>query len=379
MYVVKKIAIVDPIGKKAGMDYYNLSLLENISKNCKNIETFLYSNFEKGETRVKIYKFFDFLDKHNSLQKILSLYSGYIHSFISCKKNNIEFVILHIFSCDLFTLSILLLAKLFNLKVISIIHDIKSFGRKDARFAKRLIYNNLSKFVVVHNEFSKKELLKDIKLRKTRIHIIKHGGYIEYVNRRFSKEEARKILGFSNSNVYILFFGQIKKVKGLDLLIKAFAKVKRPGIKLIIAGKPWKTDFSQYQRLIDEYKLGHYVIKKVGYIDDKERDLLFHACDICVIPYRIIFQSGVLLMAMSYGMAVIASDLEPNREIIKSGVNGLLFKSGSVEDLARKIEILLNDSDLRRQMSLKAIETIERDFSWKDIALEYIKKIIEIA
>ena len=60
---------------------------------------------------------------------------------------------------------------------------------------------------------------------------------------KYSKKEALSQLRLNKNFKYILFFGQIKKVKGLYILLKAVALTKSPDVKLIIAGKPWEDSF----------------------------------------------------------------------------------------------------------------------------------------
>jgi len=81
------------------------------------------------------------------------------------------------------------------------------------------------------------------------------------------------------------------------------------------------------------------------YVNDQERDAWFKACDILVVPYRRIYNSGVLMMGLSYGKTVIASDLPANREIIQNGFNGWLFEDGNPSDLAQIIIRLKNTSN----------------------------------
>ena len=56
-----------------------------------------------------------------------------------------------------------------------------------------------------------------------------------------------------------------------------------------------------------------------------------------VLPYKIIFQSGVLMMSSSFSVPVIVSDLEPFLDIIENQINGLVFKVNDVKSLAEKI------------------------------------------
>ncbi len=269
---------------------------------------------------------------------------------------------------------LVLIPKIFKLKIAVISHDVSSFLDNDSPFIQNIIYNYLSDFVIVHNRFSYDSLVDTTKINNTsKIKIIKHGGYLDHIGIKCDRGEVRKELGLEVDGKYILFFGQIKRVKGLDILIEAFAKSRHQDTKLIIAGRPWNEDFTFYQELIDRHQLNDRIILKIRFIEDSEREKLFLAANVNVLPYRVIFQSGVLLMAMSYGLPVIASDLPPNTEIIRQEKNGMLFKSEDPNDLALMIDRFWGNSSLPDKMAKNAIETIKSEYSWHDISLQYLK------
>ena len=128
-------------------------------------------------------------------------------------------------------------------------------------------------------------------------------------------------------------------MKGLDILLKAMAKVisTNPNVSLQIAGKVWHDDLLQYQQLIEELGLTEFVKTNFSFIPNEEVDGYFQRADIVVLPYRRIYQSGVLLLAMSYGRAVLASNLPPFAEVVEDGKTGYLFQSEDSDSLAEVI------------------------------------------
>jgi glycosyltransferase involved in cell wall biosynthesis len=109
------------------------------------------------------------------------------------------------------------------------------------------------------------------------------------------------------------------------------------------------------------------------YISDQERDSLFKACDVMIIPYRRIYNSGVLMMALSYGKTVIASDLPANCEIIQNGVNGNLFEDGNPSDLAQNILRLKNASN--RPTFEEIMNPLRAQHSW-DLMAQQMKPFL---
>lgn len=368
---MKKIAIVDNVGNKAGMDYYDLSLLKSLSK--LSVKTYLFSNFQKNNTDIIIKNVFNTKIKNNVI-KALNYFKGYLTSYIKCKFKKIDAVILHIFSASYLSLLWVVLAKIFRLKIIVIAHDISSFSNDDYCFIKKIIYSWLSESIVVHNQFSFDEISKVVSKKSLRkIYIIKQGNYLDFIN-NISKPDALRNLNLDYNYRYILFFGQIKKAKGLDILLKSMPFINKD-IKLIIAGRPWKDNFLHYQSIIDKLRIQERIVKYVRYISNEERDLLFSVSDAFIMPYKKIYQSAVQLMGMSYGLPVIASDLKQHREIIEQKTNGMLFKSEDHLSLAKAINYLLDDRKLISKIRQNSIKTARDEYSWDKIAEKYVEML----
>lgn len=370
----KNISIFDHVGSKAGMDYYSSSLAKGfISQKCSCT---VYSNFIGIEAnKINYKKYYEGHTNSNALLKIFRLVTATIKSSYDARKQNTDLVVIHLFSANIVTLLLIMIPKIFGLKTAVISHDVSSFIDNDSTLIQNLIYNTFSDHIIVHNQFSYDELLKNVKIKDPKkVAIIKHGGYLDHIGERPKREEVRKELGLSENGKYVLFFGQIKEVKGLDVLLVAMTKVPSD-IHLIIAGKPWKSDFSKYDELIEKYDLESRIVKKIRFIEDDEREKLFFSADVNVLPYRVIFQSGVLLMAMSHGLPVIASDLPANKEIISDGDNGMLFISEDSDDLANKINDFFHNKTLQINMADNALKTIEDNYSWNDIARLYIEML----
>jgi glycosyltransferase involved in cell wall biosynthesis len=125
--------------------------------------------------------------------------------------------------------------------------------------------------------------------------------------------EARRNLGIEDGDKTILFFGSIRPYKGLEYLVEAFCDRARehPEYRLIIAGEP-KNNSDRYLSelqgsLNSEPELK--VIQRIHHVPDEEAELYFKAADVLVLPYTHIFQSGVLFLAYSFGLPVIAADV----------------------------------------------------------------------
>ena len=365
-----KIAVIDPVGEKAGMNYYNLGLLGGLSN--LGVQTHLFSNSSLTPYRISLYPYFGLFFKSKILQAC-NEFSGHVKSFVKCKYIGVDYVIMHVFSTQFFFLLFFLIAKLLRLKVIAIAHDVSSLASDDSYVNKKWIYNYLCEYVVVHNKFSANEIKGVLSSKKIAngLAVIQQGGYLDLVNPKITKKDAIRQLGLSDDKKYILFFGQIKKTKRLDLLIKSLAYV--PNVNLIIAGRPWKANFDEYQKLIDELGLESRVIKMIRFVSDEERELLMKAADIAAFPYEEIYQSAALLMSMTYGLAPVTSDILAFQEVIEDHKNGRVFKNGDFEHLGTVLQEMLKDDKILMKLKESSLQTIKEDFSWLNIAKEYKK------
>jgi glycosyltransferase involved in cell wall biosynthesis len=364
----KRVAIIDPVGIKSGMNQYDIYLCQALDD--LNVQTFIYSNFESHSKSIVSKLFFGTFFSSKLLQ-LIDFLKGIILSCIDCKRQGVKEVIVHVFSTHNMAFLTYLMCKLFGFKIITISHDVSSFTNQDNRLYHRLIYNHWSDYIIVHNEYSKENILPLISPKvHSKIRIIKHGGFIELPDSNITKANARKELNLDFETPYILFFGRFKSTKRLDILLRAMSGINS-SIHLIIAGDTGKESFDKYQNLINKLGISERVILDINYVSDSKRELYFKAADAMVLPYEIIFQSGVLLMAMSYGLPVVASDIPPFKEVIEHNKNGLLFESLNAKDLAHKINTLFEDKGSVHGFSKSAIETINTTFSWDEIAANY--------
>jgi len=364
--IERKIAILDIVGNRTGIDYYSLSLLRSISK--LSVKAFLFTNYTTEES-FEVYDFFSHKEG-NVPHKTFRFVIGLVKTLLFCRQNGIKTIIIHIFHASYVELVETFFARIAGLKVVLIVHDLKSFVYTEQVWRRILIYEKFSDVLVVHNDFCRRNIVEELK-NDSKVHIIKHGGYVDIVDEKISKWKARETMGLSHKRRYVLFFGMIKKNKGLDLVLQSFSRIDRSA-DLIIAGRTRKHSFARYQDIIESNNLGDRVIKMIRHINDDERELLFRAVDLLVLPYREVFQSGVLLMAMSYGLPVIASDLEPFRDVVQDRSNGLFF-DGSAKDLAKKVNLLLDNRELSHKIGRGAVKTMTNDYSWDNIAKEYVK------
>lgn len=366
--------MIEPVGGHGGMNYYNSGLCNALQLHGGN--AFLYTS---AETK------FEHSDKFNIHRNFVGIYGRgmkvvrafkYLHglfsSVLDMKSRGAGFCHLHFFHYAYMELITCAIIRVFGLKIIATVHDVESFSNGSSRRISKYIFMLVGD-LIVHNDFSRKEvfrLLQELGVSRE-INVIPHGNYLPYI-KLASSDDSRAKLGLSKDSKVILFFGQIKKVKGLDFLISAMPKIleSQPDAVLLIAGKVWKDDFDSYQVIIDELGLHDTVVKHVRYIDDSLVDHYYSAADLVVLPYRKIYQSGVLLMAMSYGAVTLSSRLEPMQEVVDDGVDGFLFEPSSSDNLAEVALAALKNS---AGVGDRARRKMQSDYSWAEIAQKHME------
>lgn len=359
-FMPTSVAIIDPVGSKAGLDHYDLSLLNQLKE--MGCDTLLFSNFQSDYGKA----YFDHREKHSVLS-VVSLFRKYRRVIKECRKRRVKNIIFHVFHFNRMDEWVLRKASDSGFNVVLIIHDVESFiySSSKSRIQKICRYAG---HLVVHNEFTKNELLKILgENGPVIINQIPHGNFSVLAKEKIPQNEARKRLSFPVDQPVILFFGMIKPSKGLDVFLEALPLING-SVRSVVAGRMRGHDFHPYEKIIQRTSMQDKIDLRIRFIPNDERNLLFSAADVIVLPYRKIYQSGVLLMAMSYGLPVVASNLPAMREIIRDGENGILFRDGQPQELADKINLLLSSPELPEKLKLQAMKDCEEKYNWKMIA-----------
>ena len=374
----RKVAIIDPLGAHGSSHHFYLfGQAEGLLKN--DVELSLYTNNETANPKISGVKFFAFYKNiFKSNFRIISgvrWIIGTVFSVFHARFSGISIFHFHIFYTNLLVLFNLLLVKILFGKVVLTVHDVSSFSNSTtSSIICKLVYKLVDR-IITHNQFSKSELINVNANLSSYISIIPHGNYIPFINIQFNKEKSRKQLAIPNNRRVLLFFGMIKKVKGLEVLLSALKGVvkKNPDVLLVIAGKPWENDFSAYQKIIDENNLSDYILLRTKFIKQEDVEHYYCASDLVILPYKKIYQSGVLMMTLSFERPALVSDLPPLTEIISDNENGFLFKAENVSDLTNKLNTILIDEVLMEKVRIKGVELIKKNYDWVDIGSQTVQ------
>jgi glycosyltransferase involved in cell wall biosynthesis len=367
-----KVAIIDTLGAHGGAFHF-YSFGQSLGLSSCGVDVSIYTNNETSKPdmiKVKFYSFYK--DIFASKFKFINGFRwicGSIRSILHARLSGISILHFHIFYVNSLVLFNILFAKLFFAKVVLTIHDVNSFDTNNKySLASRLVYK-IADLILTHNQFSKKEILKiNPRLNKI-IRVVPHGNYSPFINVLKDKEKSKSYLNLPNDKTVLLFFGMIKKVKGLDVLLRSFSQIVRdhPNTLLVIAGKLWRNNFKVYQQIIDANNLSNNVVVHSKFIAHDDVKHYYCASDLVILPYKKIYQSGVLMMALSYGRPVLVSDIPPFKEIITDDVNGFFFSSEDVKSLTTKLNKILSAKEKLFAIQDNGRALVNDKYDWIEI------------
>lgn len=371
-----KVLLIDQIAKVSYK--YTYSLANALQKQGVCVELAIDGKKEEENCTCKKNNLFITADKNiGKLKKLFNYISAWRRIiYLDSKDKDIIHTQWIIFS----PLDYLFLKKIKknNKRLVITIHDILPFNKKfyDYYFHKKIY--NLADGLIIQTEENVNRFCELFPDNDTPRYMIPHGHFMDY-SQTIDKEEARKKLNLPDDKFIFLFFGQIKKVKGLDVLLNAYAELlnKNSNIKenilLVVAGNIWKDSVEKYKSIIKEKGINNSVIMDIRYIPDNEVDLYYSASDVCVLPYLNVYQSGVLQLTYAHHKAAIVSDITAFTDIV-TPERGFVCKAGNIEDLKKT----MMNAYVRRYeldtMAEQGYSYIKKRFDWNQIAYD-VKKI----
>ena len=178
-----------------------------------------------------------------------------------------------------------------------------------------------------------------------------------------ARDEACRRLGLDPAQRYALFFGLIRDYKGLDILLDAWARFRRPGHRLIVAGEFYASR-ERYVRQIEELHLGEEVILHDFFVPDADVKYYFSAADVLVQPYKTATQSGVTQIAYQFCVPMVVTKVGGLAEIVPDGRVGYVCEP-TPEGVAGAIERMYEGDTLQRFRE-NCVEE-RRRFSWEEM------------
>ena len=366
-----RATVIETVGGHSGMDYYDYGLCSGLQQ--AQVDVTLYTCNETGILQTAPFTVKPYYDNiygaDPAWQRALRYLKGSWQSLRHAKQHRSQVCHLHFFHVGPLELFNVLLCKALGFRLIVTAHDVNSLadGLSVALFS-HWSYR-LADRVVVHNLVSKRELLASLPVTSEKVVVIPHGNYLNEIEELPESSTARKALGLPLNAKVLLFFGQIKAAKGLDILLAAMPDIiaAEPKVKLVVAGRLWKETFQKYQQIIDLHHIEEYCHLHIDHIPHDRVSSYFAAANLVILPYHKIYQSGVLLMSMSYGKPVLTSDLPGMTEVISDNDTGYLFSTRDVKDLATNVIRIFNNLKEADIVAKNGLNLMTDTYGWERI------------
>jgi len=348
-----KVVLIEIAGK-GGICHYTYNLAQSLSTHTEVFvatgEDYEFDNMPKN---FSVFRVFNRL-KTNPF-RVLWLVRR-------CAQSDIGTVHFQVSQYPAFVLMLCYLIKIFaHKKIILTAHNVVAHEQKKWEEGVYKKLYRLADAIIVHAEVNKKEMIDSFGLGKNKIEVIPHGNYTFFNTDAISTP--------LNGDATVLFFGYIRRYKGLMYLIRAMKLVKErvPQARLIIAGKAVE-DFKEYQDAIEELNLNENIEKHLDYIGFDQTQKFFNRANVVAMPYENIYQSGVVQVAYGFARPVVVTNVGGFPEAVEEGKSGFIVEPRDVEALAEKITLLLKDRELQKKMGEYGLFLARTKFSWESIA-----------
>lgn len=260
----------------------------------------------------------------------------------------------------------LLILKLLGIGIVWTVHNKHNHERHHIRVDHSVsrILGRLADTMTVECETAQETISEIFHIsREDQIRVIPEGNYIDAYPSDRDGTRVRETFSIDSNAFLYLFFGQIRKYKDVPGLISAFEDVEAPNAKLLIAGNPKTKRLENEVR--DAIEAVDTVEAELSFIPDNEIQDYMHAADVVVLPYRDIITSGSVLLAMSFGRAVIAPQLGCIPTLI-NGSKALQYDPESTNGLTESMEWAFNHKETIDAIGQANYERAS-ELSWNEI------------
>jgi glycosyltransferase involved in cell wall biosynthesis len=379
---IMKVALVY-FGRRGGGPVYSLEVAKGLNKKADlDLFCFISNNIENHDFwQKRQLKVFDVFTYKNTFGFILSFFN--LSKFLKIYKKIKDFspdVIYYPFFHPWDPIINLFFPRI--PKVFTVHDPVFHKGEKSffLEFLQNLAIKKAKRVIILSCSF--KNVLERKGVSSESIDVIPHGIFDYYQEFQSSKSQpfSQFLKEKEKEAPTILFFGRIKKYKGLENLLEAFPKIKNkiPQIRLKIVGDG---DLEPYKKIIEhlkeEYK-GDIEIKN-EWIKDEDIDKNFNIKGLSCFPYIEASQSGVIPTSYAYKVPVVATKVGGLEEQVEDGKTGRLVPPNDPEQLAEACIEILRNPEKMKQMGEEGYKTAKEKWNWEVITekiLQSLKKAV---
>lgn len=261
----------------------------------------------------------------------------------------------------------LLVVKTLGIRIVWTVHNLSNHEKINSSyesFVNRYLIHFYDQ-VIVHCSVAREAVIQLYHLNDlcaNRVHVIPHGNYIDCYENSITRQDARIKLDYEEDAIIFLFLGSIRPYKGIFELIDVFCKIENPKARLLVVGNP-SNDITKNE-LIKRCQNDERIKAVLQYIPEDEIQIYMNAADVAVFPYTDILTSGSVVLAMSFGKAIVVPCIGCISETLDPQ-NNFLYNPYDVNGLARAMRNVLL-SDLEAMGRCNRINA--QNFNWKKIA-----------
>ncbi len=198
----------------------------------------------------------------------------------------------------------------------------------------------------LHSDWAARQAIELFDAEPAKIHVIPHPSYRGLYPVPPDRASARAELGLPEGRRVVLMFGNLRGYKGFEEALEAL-RGSGADLQLVIAGRA-----GPYDPVADVGDPRVTILK--GYVDDALVSRFFAAADYALFPFRRISTSGSLLLALTFGVPVIAPAVPALAETVRDGREGLLFDPADPRALARALTMAATQEESLRQRQGRA-------------------------
>ncbi len=256
---------------------------------------------------------------------------------------------------------------------VSYIYFPELFKKKDLIQLKKWTKYSAKKSgkILTISESSKNDIIKEYGVSREKVEVIYPGISTGLsANNKLRMEDLENKFGIKNK--YILFVGTLQPRKNITRLIEAYSKIDTDVSLVIVGRRGWK--YEEILNAPDKYNVKDKVLFLEN-VSDEELPSLYKNAEFFILPSLYEGFGIPVLEAMSYGTAVITSNISSLPEV--GGDAALYVDPNDAEDISKKMKKLLEDDNLKKQLIDKGKKQVEK-FSWEKSARETLAVLEEV-
>jgi beta-1,4-mannosyltransferase len=258
-----------------------------------------------------------------------------------------------------------------RVRVVWTVHNVEGHGRarrpRLERGLMRFLSRRLDGIVALSGAGAGEARRRYPALDRAPVVVVPHGHYVGSYPNAVSPTDSRTLLGLSAGDRVVAFVGRIRPDKGVERLIHEFRGLDDAGARLVVAGRPATAELGL---AVETAAAGDGRIQlHLDEVADEELQVFLNAADLVVLPYERLLESGIALLALSFGRPVLVPASPTMRDL-----GAQVESDNDSHDPVRLFEGPLTARDLADALAAPAVDRealiarVRRVHDWDAIA-----------